>query len=136
MDANNSPPIPKPGQISWNELMAPNADAAAQFYSELFGWTATPFNPGPPVEGVPPYRIFGMPGLPMPVGGLVQIPVPEAPGQWLTYVVVAQLDESLAKAISLGATQCLPTMEVPTVGRITIIQDPSGARIGLHELAK
>ncbi len=30
-----------PGTPSWVELSSPDADAAAQFYGELMGWSAT-----------------------------------------------------------------------------------------------
>ncbi len=135
MDTQNPPPIPKPGQISWNELTTPDASAAKKFYGELFGWTTSSFSPMGPSENMPPYEMFMADGVPMPVGGMAQIPVAHAPANWVAYVVVTNIDESLAKAVSLGGAICLPIMEVPTVGRIALIQDPAGARIGLHELA-
>ncbi len=130
-----TPAPPKPGQISWNELTVSNAATAKHFYTELFGWTTIPFAGSAPVEGMPPYEMFSAAGVPMPVGGMVQIPV-NVPGAWVPYVVVANVDEALAKALALGAEICAPVMVVPTVGRIAVILDPSGARIGLHELPK
>lgn len=134
MDIQNPPPTPKPGQISWNELTVSNAAAAKRFYNELFGWTSVPFAGSAPVEGMPPYEMFLAAGVPLPVGGMIQIPF-DVPGAWVPYVVVANVDEALAKAVALGAVVCAPVMVVPTVGRVAVIQDPSGARIGLHELA-
>ena len=32
-----------PGALTWNELATPDMEASAGFYSELFGWTAEPF---------------------------------------------------------------------------------------------
>ena len=130
-----APALPKPGQISWNELTVSNAAIAKHFYTELFGWSSMPFAGTAPVEGMPPYEMFMAAGVPMPVGGMVQIPY-DMPGAWVPYVVVANVDEALAKALALGAAICAPVMEVQTVGRIAVVQDPSGARIGLHELAK
>jgi predicted enzyme related to lactoylglutathione lyase len=46
------------------------------------------------------------------------------------------VDASLAKAGGLGAKVLLPVMSIGEVGRIAVIQDPLGAVIGLHELAK
>ncbi len=111
-----------------------NAAAAKHFYTELFGWTTAPFAGSSPVEGMPPYEMFLAQGVPLPVGGMVQIPF-DAPGAWVPYVVVANVDEALAKAVALGAVVCAPVMAVSMVGRVAVIQDPSGARIGLHELA-
>src|SRR5437588_1228229 len=36
-----------PGALCWNELATTDMDASAGFYSELFGWTAEPFEQSP-----------------------------------------------------------------------------------------
>lgn len=43
-----------PGTPSWIELASPDTDAAAEFYGELMGWSAT--EPGPAETGG--YRMF------------------------------------------------------------------------------
>jgi predicted enzyme related to lactoylglutathione lyase len=58
------------------------------------------------------------------------------PSQWIPYVVVDNVDQSLAKATKLGAKTCVPVMSIGEVGRIAVIQDPQGATIGLHEFPK
>ena len=72
----------------------------------------------------------------MGVGGMMQVPDPKMPTQWVPYVVVGNVDESLAKAVKLGAKTCLPVTSIGEIGRIAVIQDPQGATIGLHESPK
>jgi predicted enzyme related to lactoylglutathione lyase len=127
----------QPGRFSWNELMTPNAKAATDFYGQLFGWQPTPFTaPGLPAD-CPPYTVFKTdPADPMGAAGMMPGPDPAVPAQWVAYVIVTDADATLAKATALGAKVLAPVMEVPSVGRVALIQDPQGATIGLHEPPK
>ena len=127
---------PKTGEISWNELITTNTQAAANFYGKLFGWQATPFTPEGAPASSPPYNLFKLDPNSMGVGGMMQAMKPEMPSQWLPYVVVDNVDAALAKAVKLGAKTCVPVMSIGEIGRIAVIQDPQGATVGLHELAK
>lgn len=127
----------KPGQFSWNELIASNPQAATDFYGKLFGWQATAFSPPGMPAGGPPYTLFKSGANDeMGAGGMVPAPAPGMPSQWVPYVVVENADTSLARASELGAKVCVPVMAIPGVGRIAVIQDPQGATIGLHEPPK
>lgn len=126
----------KPGHFSWNELITTDAKASAEFYGQLFGWQTTPFQPAGAACDGPPYQIFKCDPNDLGAGGMMQAPAPGVPTHWLPYVVVANADESLAKAAALGAKTLLPVMAVPQVGRVAVIQDPQGAVIGLHEPPK
>lgn len=126
--------MPVAGQFSWNELMVSDLEAAKRFYGGLFGWESVPFRSADNSGGMPPYSILQVPGANRPSAGIMQTTQPGQPTEWLAYVVVENADVSLARAVELGAEVCLPVMTVPTVGRIAVIQDPQGARLGLHEL--
>ncbi len=126
----------QPGTVSWNELITPNSKAAADFYGKLFGWQTEAFVPKGTPAGAPPYTLFKIPGNERGVGGMMQPMQPGVPAHWLGYVVVENVDKSLAKAVELGAKTCVPVMSIGEVGRIAVIQDPQGAAIGLHELPK
>src|SRR4051812_12450159 len=76
-----------PGTFVWHDLVTDNPAAAKKFYSELFGWT---FEPGKGVE--PGYTIIRQQGVP--VGGIVAPQQPTSP-QWLSYVVVADVDKAV-----------------------------------------
>ena len=64
-------------------------------------------------------------------GGLMQNPIPNAPSFWLSYVLVDDIEAATKKAKSLGATVCKEVTEVPDMGWLSIISDPTGAMLGL-----
>ena len=136
MSEPTTPPCPRLGQVSWNELISADTRASADFYGKLFGWKATPFVPKGGPTGGPPYTLFKTEANEMGEGGMMQAPAPGVPTHWLPYVVVENADKSLAKAVELGAKAFTPVMSIGEVGRIAVIQDPLGAAIGLHELPK
>src|SRR4051812_30801472 len=126
----------KAGEISWNELMTTNTQAASTFYGKLFGWQSAPFVPQGGASEGPPYTLFKSEAKSQGLGGMMQVPHPEMPAQWLPYVVVDDIDAALSKAIKLGANACTKVMSIGDVGRIAVIKDPQGATIGLHEFPK
>ncbi len=125
--------MPKTGEFSWNELLTTDTRAAQSFYSQVFGWKTEPFNPGGAAGNEPPYLVFKTPANTMGVGGMMACPQPGMPAQWHAYVVVKNVDTTLAQATKLGAKVLMPPMDVPQVGRVAMIQDPQGAAIGLHQ---
>ena len=64
-------------------------------------------------------------------GGLMQSPIPNAPSFWLSYVLVDDIEAATKKAQSLGATVMKDVTEVPDMGWLSIITDPTGAMLGL-----
>ncbi len=127
-------PCPKPGHVSWNELITTDPTSSASFYGKLFGWQAVPFvAPGAPA-GDAAYLVFKTDANDTGVGGMMAEPTPGVPPHWMPYVIVKDADASLAKAVELGAKALMPVMAIGGVGRVAVIQDPLGAVIGLHEL--
>jgi predicted enzyme related to lactoylglutathione lyase len=127
--------LPKPGTVSWNQLVATSANAA--FYAKLFDWQPTPFVPAGMPAGNAPFTLFKTdPNMEGGVAGMVQKQSPETPSQWIPYVVVEDVDAALAKALKLGATVRTPVKSIGQLGRIALIHDPEGATIGFHEFAK
>ena len=55
------------------------------------------------------------------------------PPHWLSYVSVASADESAGKAKELGATLMKEPFDVFTVGRMAVVQDPTGAVFALWQ---
>jgi uncharacterized protein len=127
---------PKTGCVSWNELITTNSKASTEFYGKLFGWQAVPFVPKGAPTGGPPYTLFKLDSKEMGVAGVMQAPKPGVPTHWLPYVVVENADQTLAKAVQLGAKVLTPIMSIGEVGRVAVIQDPQGAIMGLHEPPK
>lgn len=59
-------------------------------------------------------------------------PPPGVP-HWMTFVVVANLEAANAKVAELGGKVMMAKMAVPGMGAFSVIQDPTGAAIGLFE---
>jgi predicted enzyme related to lactoylglutathione lyase len=120
----------EPGALCWTELTTNDTGAAEAFYTKLFGWTPKHSQQGSPLE----YTEFSVGGTP--TIGMMPKPVgmPEyVPSYWMPYFQVVSLDESFAKAKSLGATVMVPPQAVPNTGRFSVQNDPKGAMFALFE---
>ena len=114
------------GAFSWSELMTSDPQAAANFYSQLFGWKVDTMPMG---EGQ--YRVLKVGETS--VGGVMGMPpgAPPMPPVWGCYVTVDNVDETVALAVKLGGKVCVPAMEVPGVGRMAVIADAQGAMLSV-----
>ncbi len=112
--------------IEWNELITPDPAAALKFYGGLFGWTSEVF----PIPGKP-YTMLRHAGRNF--GGVMAPPQPGIPAHWLHYVTIADVESTLKKAVSLGATVLLGSTDIGEAGRIAVLKDPQGAVFGLHQ---
>lgn len=121
----------KPGTFCWVELGTTDGEAAKKFYTQLFNWDFTDNPVGP--SGV--YTILKQNGKD--VGALYQMPSEMTsngvPPHWMSYISVANADESAAKAKSLGATLMKEPFDVYTTGRMAVVQDPTGAMFALWQ---
>ena len=59
---------------------------------------------------------------------------PEAYADWLGFVRVANLDDAVAKAVSLGGRVLLAPKSTEPQSRLAILADPADVAIGLVEL--
>lgn len=105
------------------ELRTGNLAKATQFYGRLFDWRLqeTELPQGNYVM-IQPGEGTG--------GGMTQCPA-EGSAQWLAYVQVEDMDDTLQRAKSLGATVLQDVTEVPDAGWYSVILDPTGAALGL-----
>lgn len=112
-----------PGAFSWSELMTTDPAAAAAFYGQLFGWSIASMEMG--AGGT--YRVAKVGETS--VGGIMGMPPdgPAMPPNWGCYVTVANVEDTMARCQALGGRVIMPGMDVPGVGRMTVIQDPQGA---------
>jgi predicted enzyme related to lactoylglutathione lyase len=120
-----------PGSFCWIELATTDPNAAKQFYATLLGWGYADFPMQP--DGI--YTIFQLNGRD--VGGgytlNAEMLARHVPPHWMLYVGVASVDESAAKAQSLGATVMAGPFDVMDIGRMAVIQDPTGAVFSFWE---
>lgn len=110
------------GAFSWSELMTDDPKAAVEFYGSLLGWTAQDMD-----MGTGAYHVIKVGDTS--VGGIMGKPPgsEKMPSAWGCYVTVDDIDATVAKCVELGGKVCMPPMDIPTVGRMAVLQDPQGA---------
>jgi predicted enzyme related to lactoylglutathione lyase len=107
----------------WHELVTPDQASSGAFFSQLFRWTRKEVDAGP--FGI--YTLFQKNG--QDVAGMMN-PTPETPGKgshWHSYIAVEDVDECAKQAALLGGSVVVPPHDVPDVGRIGVVADPTGA---------
>ena len=110
------------GTLIWNELMTRDPDAAAAFYTEVFGWSHE-------VRQMPdgPYHLFkdgerfrgGMMSITAEMG--------EMPPHWSVYFAVDDIEAAVRRVTELGGTIVGGIMDAGDVGRLAVAGDPTGA---------
>lgn len=116
-----------PGTFCWPELATSDQDAAKKFYTGLFGWGIkdTPMGPD---AGV--YTIFLKNDQAVAALFTLQPDMLKngVPPNWGAYLSVASADQAAEKVPALGGKVILQPFDVMgTLGRMTLIQDPTGA---------
>jgi uncharacterized protein len=116
------------------EIHASNPERAIDFYQKVFGWTFQKW------EGPMPYWLVttGPAGEPGINGGLLSRqggePVDgQAVNAYVCTVGVDQIDASMSKAQSSGATVAVPKMAVPGVGWLAYFKDTEGNIFGVMQ---
>jgi len=121
----------KPGTFCWVELATSDGEAAKTFYTQLFGWTSVDHPMGPDMV----YTMLQLDGKD--VGALYKMMPEQAaqgiPPNWLSYVSVTNADAATEKAKAAGATILKEPFDVMTVGRMSVVQDPTGAVFALWQ---
>ncbi|OGQ95144.1 MAG: glyoxalase [Deltaproteobacteria bacterium RIFOXYD12_FULL_57_12] len=107
----------------WHELVTPDQTRSGAFFSQLFGWTRKEVDAGP--FGI--YTLFQKGG--QDVAGMMN-PTPDTPGKgsfWHFYIAVENIEECAKQALLLGGNVVVAPHEVPGVGRVCVVADPTGA---------
>lgn len=108
------------------ELNTTDLGKAKDFYGKLFSWELQDMP-----MGDMSYTLIGVgKGT---GGGMMKHPVPGAPSAWLAYVLVDDIHASTKKAAQLGAHIMRDVTEVPGMGWLSILTDPTGAALGLWQ---
>lgn len=120
----------EPGHVCWLDIKSRDRAATRRFFSNLFGWELK----DEPVDDRRYTKIsLGHDAL----GGLTDLssPVypPDMPPHISLYVAVADADRSAASALALGGTLLLPPFDVPGMGRMATLQDPTGGVLSVWE---
>ena len=109
----------------WNELHTSDPTQALAFYEKALGFSHRAMDMGP--AGT--YHIISRNGVDR--GGVTGHLQPGAPPHWLPYVAVDDVDAAVARARKLGATIPMGAEDIPGVGRIGVLKDPTGAVLAI-----
>jgi predicted enzyme related to lactoylglutathione lyase len=117
-----------PGAFSWYHLSTPDQAAARAFYADVFGWE---IRVDQMQDG--PYDTIVVDGVG--IGGIIPPASPGDRAHWTGFVTVADVDAALAAAVESGGTVVVPGWDIPGVGRIAEIADPTGATLWIATYA-
>lgn len=112
------------GSVHWVELHSKDVDADLAWLTKTFGFETS-------IMEMPdgPYTIL-KDGEEM-RGGVVASREEKAPSMWLTWIDVKDVDATVARAEKQSGTTIASPFDVPGVGRLGIIQDPTGGVFGV-----
>ncbi|MFO0962565.1 MAG: VOC family protein [Phycisphaerales bacterium] len=123
------------GTFCWMELLTRDTAACARFYGALLGWKTTEM----PMPGFT-YTLFWLRDADPASrsgcqGGMMEIQpdMGPMPPHWLPYIAVADVDAAAARAAEHGGKICAPPWDIPGVGRMAVVTDPTGATFALFK---
>lgn len=121
----------KPGTFCWTDLSTPDPQASKGFYTRIFNWEP---NDMPLGEGM----VYSMMQVSGKEAAAISPQMEEQKAQgmppyWSVYVAVESADETCRKATAAGGKVVMEPMDVFDQGRLAMIQDPTGAVLGLWE---
>jgi predicted enzyme related to lactoylglutathione lyase len=116
------------GTFCWVDLATTDTDGAKAFYTELFGWDAEDVT----TDQGSPYTML------LNSGRRVCALFPLAPdmgdnARWQSYISVADANAAADSAVAMGGKLTMPPMDVTRAGRLAVIEDPTGAAVGLWQ---
>lgn len=132
---NNSKDEPEQysvGKIGWRELLTHDVQKSKDFYKNLFGYTIKESDMGP--MGM--YYEFQIEGET--VSGMMAMPqeADHAPSHWGIYFNTDNHDETAQKIQNLKGEQISKTLDVPEVGRMSVVKDPQGAYFNIIQFER
>jgi len=119
------------GKIAWTDLSVPDAEGLRDFYSRVVGWSSAPVSMGD-------YDDFNMipSGSEEPVAGICHAQGVNAdfPPMWIIYIVVEDLEESLAACRDGGGEVLVGPKGMGPGSAYAVIRDPAGAVSALYQV--
>lgn len=117
------------GKIGWIDITVDDATGLRDFYKEVVGWQADEVSMGE-------YSDFAMamPATSEAVSGICHARGSNAnsPGGWLIYIIVADIEASIAACKANGGKIVVETRSLAG-GQFCVIEDPSGATAALYQ---
>src|ERR1700722_2119891 len=115
------------GTFNWRELMTNDVAKAKAFYAATLGWTFSDM----PMGGVTYTLVHSGKET---VGGVMDmtgVTPPGVPSHWFNYIEVDDVDHRVGLVAENGGKVLRRPFDIPNVGRIAIVQDATGAAVGL-----
>jgi predicted enzyme related to lactoylglutathione lyase len=122
----------KHGTFSWIDLGTTDAAAAKKFYGALFGWT---FDDQPAGPGMT-YSMCKLGGRDAAALYTMDKAMQGVPPHWASYITVDNVDARTKKAAQSGGKVLKEAFDVMDVGRMSVIQDPTGAIVNFWQPKK
>lgn len=130
MEMGTDAAVEAAGRFCWVDLAASDAGKAKTFYAELFGWTSQDRAAN---GGV--FTCLRSAGVD--IGSLYQLQRSHlergVPSHWTPYVRVVSMEETISRAVALGAEVVVHPFTVPGMARVALIVDTVGALVGLWQ---
>ena len=114
------------GKVWWNELVSSDPKKSVAFYTSMMGWS---------VDEMPmdfgPYYVFKNGDDPV-AGTMGKMPeMGEVPDHWMTYLAVSDVHAAAKANKEAGGSTLQEPFDVPGVGMICMLSDPTGAVVGI-----
>lgn len=124
---------PQAGTITWCDLTVPDAGALKEFYQNVVGWKSADVDMG----GYNDFTMLTPDGKTAVAGICHHRGTNEGiPPQWMVYINVADLDQSVKEVEGRGGTVILGPKNISGYGRYCLIKDPAGAVCALFQPAQ
>jgi predicted enzyme related to lactoylglutathione lyase len=121
---------PESGTIGWTDLTVSNAEQIRDFYSKVTGWKPRQLSMGQYSD-----YVMNTPDSETSVAGICHARGVNAalPPQWLIYITVSDINESVLKCRTLGGKIIAEPRNYGGMGTYCVIEDPAGAVCALFE---
>jgi uncharacterized protein len=116
------------------QLACRDVEAAKRFYGAVFGWEARTAR----AAGGCTYTEFLQPGTGRRVAGMVQMDdrwQTDVPARWMFHLEVSDTDRTAARAAELGGMVTVEPFDLPSVGRLAVLNDPDSAVFSVLQAA-
>lgn len=117
------------GSFCWADLATTDTEGAKSFYAGLFGWEPVDM----PTDGGVPYTMLMKDGKQACALYGMGPEQAVAPPHWQAYVSVKDANAVTAAVVDQGGNVLMAPMNVMEAGRMAVLQDPTGAVLGLWQ---
>src|SRR5579863_5252751 len=117
----------------WHQVYGATEQSSIDFYTQALGWTTDAF----PMGENGTYKVLVANGCA--VAGVVGTEEAQCemmqgvPPHWSVSIATDDVDARAEKCVSLGGKVLQGPFDIPTVGRMALVQDPQGAQFWLFK---